>query len=614
MRVLGALRGASASITNSVINLLAILLASAAFAACSTDEPETLTPSRLVPVPITLTTEKPDYYGGTPPADSRAIDWEAINNLDILVFNGETRIYRRYFTSSELGQGMTLDVPEGTGLVAYAFANVANTVFDNIKTLTDLNSSTCTIAAWNTMDSWNDIPMSGRSDPFTVSLGQSSTGPSISFVLRRIAAKLNITLTEGTGVTFKTMKVVNLPKKTYYVSRPLTTERSLADATDDSGRIGGKDAVVPATPTDWIAESATLSSKSVSLYMFENRPGVTANTNQAAKGKANAPDTRCTHLVITGEDSNNTYEWTFYLGGDPTSNYNIKRNSVYTITATLKNSSVSDVRVVAVAKKWELDDDGAARGSFAGSNIYWDGSKLTFDGAGSTSKQYYQGVYFKWGSLVGISPAAQGSGTGKATWSGAETIYTTTAYNGPATDGGTKPTWNVPASANTIYASYADIPYESGGFTTYDTSQDHLNYSASTKTSKWSAYKGDICRYLGEIGAAPSGYRMPRDEEFVSGGFTRDGSFANDAIFGTANGQTNLSAKGYAKTRADLRFPITGNRNASGLLYYITAGSYWSSSARNADQVFHLFFDGSSIYTSQSINRQQAFSVRCIKD
>jgi uncharacterized protein (TIGR02145 family) len=210
------------------------------------------------------------------------------------------------------------------------------------------------------MDSWNDIPMSGRSDPFTVSLGQSTTGPSISFVLRRIAARLNITLTEGSGVTFKTMKVVNLPNKTYYVSRPLTTERSLADGTDDSGRIDGKDAVVPATPTDWIAESATLSSKSVSLYMFENRPGVTGNTNQAAKGKDNAPDTRCTHLVITGEDSSNTYEWTFYLGSDATGNYNIKRNSVYTITATLKNSSVSDVRVVAVAKGINLSANGKA--------------------------------------------------------------------------------------------------------------------------------------------------------------------------------------------------------------------------------------------------------------
>jgi hypothetical protein len=346
MRVLDTLYGAATPLVNKTTNLFAILLASAAFAACSTDEPEAITPPRLVPVPITITTEKPDYYGGTPPADAgtRAIDWEAINNLDILVFNGETRVYRKYFTSSELGQGMTLDVPEGTGLVAYAFANVASNVFADIKTLTDLNNATCTIAAWDDIAKWSTVPMSGRSSSFNVVVG--GTAPSISFTLRRIVAQLNITLTGPSGVTISSMKLVNLPKKTYYVSRPLDTERQLAD--DNTARTD-KDAVVAATPTDWIAESGTQTAKTYTFYLFENRPGISTNTNEAKKG-AKSNDTRCTYLFVTGEDDDYDMEWTIYLGSDATSNYNIKRNCVYTINATLKNNSVSDVRVVAVAK------------------------------------------------------------------------------------------------------------------------------------------------------------------------------------------------------------------------------------------------------------------------
>jgi uncharacterized protein (TIGR02145 family) len=505
---------------------------------------------------------------------------------------------------------MTLDVPEGTGLVAYAFANVASNVFENITTLTDLNNATCTIPAWDDIAKWNTIPMSGRSNSFNVVLGQSSTGPSISFVLRRIVAQLDITLTGPSNVTISSMKLVNLPNKTYYVSRPLDTERQLAD--DNTARTD-KDAVVAATPADWIAESSTQSAKTYTFYLFENRPGVSTNTNEAKKG-AKSNDTRATYLFITGEDKTYTMEWSLYLGADATKNYNIKRNCVYTINATLKYAAATtDVRVKSVAKSWELPNDGATRGSFAGSNIYWDGSKLTFDGAGSTSKQYYQGVYFKWGSLVGISPAAQGSGTDKKDWSGAETIYRTTAYNGPAT-GGTKPTWNTPVAASSVYSAYADIPYESDEFTTYNGSQDHLNYT-STKTTKWSAYKGDICRYLGEIGAAPSGYRMPRDEEFVSGGFVQGGSFGLDYALGTADGKKDFSIKGWAKNSAGLYFPAAGFRGPNGGLSFVgDLGYYWSSSANNAFSGFHLYFNSTKVYPPNTNIRQAAHSVRCVKD
>jgi hypothetical protein len=42
---------------------------------------------------------------------------------------------------------------------------------------------------------------------------------------------------------------------------------------------------------------------------------------------------------------------------------------------------------------------------FAGSNIYWNGSELTFFPHGENDYTKYLGVLFKWGSLIGVSPA-----------------------------------------------------------------------------------------------------------------------------------------------------------------------------------------------------------------
>jgi uncharacterized protein (TIGR02145 family) len=211
-------------------------------------------------------------------------------------------------------------------------------------------------------------------------------------------------------------------------------------------------------------------------------------------------------------------------------------------------------------------------------------------------------------------PAAQGTGINNRTWGGTKTIYRTTAYNGPATGGGTKPTWNAAVAASTVYSGYTNIPYEGDGFTTYNDTQDHLNYS-SNETSQWSAYKGDICRYLGEIGAAPSGYRMPRSEEFVSGGFTKGGTVGTDDALGTADGKKDFSAKGWARNSAGRHFPAAGYRSTDGQLNNVgNYSGYWSSSAQSATYGFYLSFVSESANPSNIIVRQFAFPIRCIKD
>jgi hypothetical protein len=118
---------------------------------------------------------------------------------------------------------------------------------------------------------------------------------------------------------------------------------------------------------------------------------------------------------------------------------------------------------------------------WAWSNIYWDDAlndgagALTFDKTlVDLSHQYYQGVLFKWGSLVGVSPV--GSKTDARiyipddislkTWDGTKTLSSSTWGNFesiPRTDTGSSPTYD----ENYLYGHY-----------------------------DYGSYRGDICSYL----------------------------------------------------------------------------------------------------------------------
>jgi hypothetical protein len=230
---------------------------------------------------------------------------------------------------------------------------------------------------------------------------------------------------------------------------------------------------------------------------------------------------------------------------------------------------------------------------FAGSNIYWNGSQLTFDLHGNTANQYYQGVHFRYGSLIGVS-AAKGSFINNST-----PVYK-------------------PGVGQTIWASWETVPYTVGAI-------GADNITAGT---------GDICRYLGTLyPSALAGYRLPNISEFggavgeetwhnlnpttmpVHGGWVKGinpwTGTNHDA--GSVDGKSNLSSYGYAKnlTMNELCFPTSGYRwyeaDTNSTDAVASAGFYWSNST-------HVFdFDGSRTMT-RIMPSTFGFSVRCVKN
>ncbi|GHU54871.1 hypothetical protein FACS189411_02270 [Bacteroidia bacterium] len=240
---------------------------------------------------------------------------------------------------------------------------------------------------------------------------------------------------------------------------------------------------------------------------------------------------------------------------------------------------------------------------WAGSNIYWDGAKLTFADSDDKSKEQYMGVYFKWGSLVGMSPTGGG-------WSG-KTYYPTN----PGVDDG----WT---TDDTKYTNYAGIPYAVGPATPYN--RDHayltdITTNNATGADTIAALKGDICVYLTKVGAAPKGkrWRMPTSKEFdaTEEFYTKSGDFA---VITTQNvyGTTPIPSGWRRNNLNTPYFPASSSRSLGTVIDVGRNGVYWASSAADANQGYDFYFVSTRVYTEWigNGNRNNGFTVRCVAE
>jgi hypothetical protein len=253
-------------------------------------------------------------------------------------------------------------------------------------------------------------------------------------------------------------------------------------------------------------------------------------------------------------------------------------------------------KTLEVGKSYTLEVD-LKRIIFAWSNIYWDAGndRLTFD---ESTNSTYQGVFFKWGSLVGISPTKGSSSpdvpnvvlyipnTTTGTWDGTKTIGTS--------DWGD---WmSIPYMTTGTGNRYSNVLYDNPDF---------------------GSYKGDICAYLtGKPGVPTGNWRMPNAAEF-------------EAIMGYSewiNGSTSgLNEAGKGTITAGrlfygvLFFPASGIRGGATLggLYGVGNYGHYSTGSISSDNGVSalLFSNTNPIHTFELTGRkfELGFFVRCVK-
>ncbi|MDR0543450.1 MAG: fimbrillin family protein [Dysgonamonadaceae bacterium] len=210
---------------------------------------------------------------------------------------------------------------------------------------------------------------------------------------------------------------------------------------------------------------------------------------------------------------------------------------------------------------------------FAASNIYWDGSKLTFDTDYTKDNMMKQGVFFRYGSLVGVSPALTNGDRELVVGTASDSLTTGTRIYVPYWDGTNRNWTKTNVAARGWYSNeptypfriLIDIPYGS-----YGGSGDprYSNYAASAEyntVANWKAWKGDICQFIN------SEYRLPVPFEIgaTDGWDVTNWSAVDDLVsnidfdLGSEDGKACMLV-GVKHKISGYILPASGNRNDNG--------------------------------------------------
>jgi hypothetical protein len=325
---------------------------------------------------------------------------------------------------------------------------------------------------------------------------------------------------------------------------------------------------------------------------------------------------------LTGPDANLSSDYGLvYTGGDDL----IRAKINVTLTDGGAPKSFTDLPVsfnkqLAPGHSYTLQVTFRKFASFAASNIYWNGRYLTFDAVANadSSNTRYQGVYFKFGSLVGASPVGDGYSNIK--------IYV------PAYNGGISPSWDGTKTVASKFGDWENIPCTEDGSSS-DRANTWVTDDDRNTPAKWSAYIGDICRYISENGFGPGGkWRLPTAAEFgpsteyewgASSGWEQvSGKNGNSASSWNTNnddpspdGKRTSIRSGGRHIATQNFFPASGMRDYD--MYFqgpINVGSngyYGSASTRNSSDSYYFSFD--DYYLSRYYrDRKMGYSVRCV--
>ena len=264
---------------------------------------------------------------------------------------------------------------------------------------------------------------------------------------------------------------------------------------------------------------------------------------------------------------------------------------------------------------------------FARSNVVWDAAnnRLTFAttaAENATIPANVQGVFFKWGSLVAVSPTG-----------------TSAAYNANQilfSANGTKSyTWATIPYIKETTAPFNDNDENSDDFAGYNgvNNVDGLGYNISTN-------KGDICRYITDRGWVPSGerWRLPKQSELDalmaeasvknSGGFNVTTSpntpFNVNGFWEVPSGRwlgkgaaTAGASRGTEQVpgNSSVYFPAGGSRTSGDGDTYSPGHNGYSWSGSSYNTVYSYSVGIYESYSSKSaLTRGNGYTVRCIRE
>ena len=211
----------------------------------------------------------------------------------------------------------------------------------------------------------NDIPLAGALTGVNVVrltvdgaesglIQQSGSQDAVRVQLKRIAARLKLDFRYGLKgylADANSGKIMNVPQ-----SMPLI-EPAGDTYPDESAPFGS----VSFTLTDCDGDNNDQPATSVVRYVPANKRGSTPGISRPSdKYSANAPSGKCTYITFTAKEKANPAHmltYSFYLGANNTTDFNIERNTVYTLNSPISQGAAGDNRVTETGLMPELHTD-----------------------------------------------------------------------------------------------------------------------------------------------------------------------------------------------------------------------------------------------------------------
>ena len=333
--------------------------------------------------------------------DTRAVsgvDENVVEDLWVIQLNsaGTAQLQAPQYVTTVTGSGTSYTAKANIKAAAsrlYFIANTHNsTLYNGATTSAAVEGITLTVSNEASLAPGNTLPMSGylSGTPTAANLTTVKLKRAVSKVTFKLAADIK----GGGSFTLTSVKVYNVPKVLHPFRDPskLDPWKTAANCYPDIS-VGFINQWADLSPSD-----KTLSATAKECgwcYLPENGRGTGTATKQTDKTAATAlggngtagQGDYATYIEITGDYMNDLGDiytdtkYRIYLGGDVVDDYNLLRNTHYTVTVTIQGLNDYDSRIEIGTPTYAEDIYFDYTDNLTGRFIYymWDASRSTMD-------------------------------------------------------------------------------------------------------------------------------------------------------------------------------------------------------------------------------------------